>query len=482
MRPHWYLYPSILDSGRTNMQRKDYNYNFPKLQSNTNNSKCRGNDNYNYLDSLSSEIESNEQVIIIKPLRLLNDSVEEPEDGVSLKKFFSNETTLARDLNKSPFAAYNIIDTYKNLAKDLLIVKISKISNDKLTALLKTEVIGTWKVSCRLPMQEETSRGVIGPIGIDTPEEDLKEALKVRDESIIIKDVKRIVKGKERTPTLSFIVTFEGRVMPEYVYLYHQRYKVSAFVGEPWRCFNCQGFGHNANGCRAKSKCVVCAGPHTLKNCPSKISDERIVAKCANCGGEHSANCGGFPNMKLAKVVEHVRSKQRLSYKDALQAVKQKEVEHSAINREPQYRPNERYNYNTVSTPNYAIKGKSTRPNANSVATSTAIMKDAECQTEQLSNINSQDTLIKMSVMMIKLLKINNEIDINKNPAKGLEILIKMLGITVKQDQLENIIDKEFNTHEDDTDCTYNATEEPKQNKKHKSDKKTKGMQLGNKY
>ena len=69
-------------------------------------------------------------------------------------------------------------------------------------------------------------------------------------------------------------------------------------------------------------------------------------------------------------------------------------------------------------------------------------MKDSSTQTE---NNNNQDSLINISVMMVKLLKINSEMDVSKNPAKALEILIKMLGLTVDDNQLENIIDREFN-------------------------------------
>ena len=158
-----------------------------------------------------------------------------------------------------------------------------------------------WEVKCQLPIQEQSTRGIIGPLGVDTSEQYLKESLKVKNSNIEIIDVKRIVKGKERIPTLSVIVTFEGNIMPSCIYLYHQRFNVSTYVAEPWRCYNCQRFGHSASGCKSKPKCVACAGPHMLNDCPSKTKGENIVAKCANCGG--------CTEVKMAKLLPKLLSK-----------------------------------------------------------------------------------------------------------------------------------------------------------------------------
>ena len=36
------------------------------------------------------------------------------------------------------------------------------------------------------------------------------------------------------------------------------------------QCFNCQCFGHSAQNCKSKQKCVVCGENHSHKGCPKK--------------------------------------------------------------------------------------------------------------------------------------------------------------------------------------------------------------------
>lgn len=47
------------------------------------------------------------------------------------------------------------------------------------------------------------------------------------------------------------------------------------------RCFNCQGYNHNANNCNNARACLKCAGPHSINECKSS------EIKCRNC---HSSN------------------------------------------------------------------------------------------------------------------------------------------------------------------------------------------------
>ena len=58
-------------------------------------------------------------------------------------------------------------------------------------------------------------------------------------------------------------------------------YKVEEFrqpvsVGQ---CFNCQCFGHSAQNCKSKQKCVICGENHSHKGCPKKRSKTVQVCK-----------------------------------------------------------------------------------------------------------------------------------------------------------------------------------------------------------
>ena len=61
------------------------------------------------------------------------------------------------------------------------------------------------------------------------------------------------------------------------------------------QCFNCQCFGHTAQNCKSKQKCVICGENHSHKGCPQK---EAKQPKCGNCSGPHVASCKGCPEYK----------------------------------------------------------------------------------------------------------------------------------------------------------------------------------------
>ena len=46
-------------------------------------------------------------------------------------------------------------------------------------------------------------------------------------------------------------------------------------------------FGYQARTCQAQAQCLACVGKHARRDC--LIPQEKLVSKCANCGGKHSA-------------------------------------------------------------------------------------------------------------------------------------------------------------------------------------------------
>ena len=75
------------------------------------------------------------------------------------------------------------------------------------------------------------------------------------------------------------------------------------------QCFNCQCFGHSAQNCKSKQKCVVCGENHSHKGCPKK---EAKQPKCVNYSGPHVASYKGCPEYKKQAfrqpVVNHQKS------------------------------------------------------------------------------------------------------------------------------------------------------------------------------
>ena len=74
------------------------------------------------------------------------------------------------------------------------------------------------------------------------------------------------------------------------------------------QCYNCQNFGHTAQKCNAKIKCVICGEGHSHKGCPNR---EKQQPKCANCKGPHVANYKGCPAYKKQVFRQHVVDNQK---------------------------------------------------------------------------------------------------------------------------------------------------------------------------
>ena len=72
------------------------------------------------------------------------------------------------------------------------------------------------------------------------------------------------------------------------------------------QCYNCAEFGHFKNNCSNNLACILCSGPHSLFECPSKDSK---MFKCVNCikssspRNQHSAN-----SLKCPEYLAHFTS------------------------------------------------------------------------------------------------------------------------------------------------------------------------------
>ncbi|KAF2347399.1 hypothetical protein FHG87_021847 [Trinorchestia longiramus] len=237
----------------------------------------------------------------------------QPVDDPTNKSFLSNEIKLAKALAASTFGNWGIGKITKNLGRNLLVITMDRHYEDP-SELLKITELGPWKVKCRLPANQSTSVGVIGPFGEDTSNENLTGTLKEAGFNEAVAE--RIFKGKEKIKTSMFKVIFYSNSLLPYVRIGYQQYRVNTYIGKPWQCYKCQRFGHSAAFCRSAPRCVVCSGPYTSNEC-----NKTTGRNCCNCGGNHTANYGGCPKMKQAKEVEKTRQIQKLSYRDAVKQV-----------------------------------------------------------------------------------------------------------------------------------------------------------------
>jgi len=75
------------------------------------------------------------------------------------------------------------------------------------------------------------------------------------------------------------------------------------------QCKNCLKYNHTKNYCHLDPKCVLCAGDHTLTDCPQRLLPQKDMPKpkCSNCGEDHLASYRGCKEHQ--KLVQKLHSK-----------------------------------------------------------------------------------------------------------------------------------------------------------------------------
>ena len=348
-------------------------------------------------------------------------------------KIFSNDIILQKAIYSSFLSiddSISIVNITKNLKKNLVVLHFKPISPENLLKILSVVKLGEFRVKCRLPAEEQSIRGVIGPIGIDTPDTDIKRELLNQYDNLI--DVQRICRGKEGIPTLSVKLTFSGATLPSEVDFCFQRFKVNLFIGRPWQCYNCQKFGHNANVCKSKSVCAICSGFHKTFDCSQRsLPFEQKAFKCINCLESHSANYGGCKNIKFAKEIENVRAEGRLSYRDALARVKRSQQMNDQNNQRSQtHNPNPQVMEKII--PAKINKSFTGQRDASTQTEPTYVKTNESGSTQGISEILTKTSLLIVSLLQLKSLK---------KPQKIVNVIKSVMGIDVSTSQVMNCHD-----------------------------------------
>jgi hypothetical protein len=114
--------------------------------------------------------------------------------------------------------------------------------------------------------------------------------------------------------TPSVILAFEENP-PVKIMIGLYSFAVEPFIPKPIRCGKCQRYGHKTRDCKkAKETCPRCAGNHSFTEC----NPETNTAKCANCGGQHSAAYKGCSRYKTVSTALKSTVTEGLSYSEAL--------------------------------------------------------------------------------------------------------------------------------------------------------------------
>lgn len=372
--------------------------------------------------------------IIIEPISFIDREERLENETINIKSFFANDFALAKNLEKSILNKYVIANTTKNIRKGFLVVNLEKVKQGDLGNILELTQLGNWKIKCRLPRVQQSCRGVIGPIGIDTPDIEISNELSKYFKQNVA--VQRITRGKEKNPTLSVKLTFEMDTLPEYVILFHQKFRTRVFVSRPWQCYQCQGFGHNAADCRGKPRCVICSGYHKLSECPEKtVEEKQRKLKCINCQGDHTANYSRCPKIKMANEIEKIRAYRKILYRDAVATVK------SQGNRPMQTNSQILQTFDSqrsveANTQSHPVQKHSIGIKSKSVQTQTEPLQQNENQENDLVN----KIMSQMAILIVKLLNVKKP----GNKQQMLDTVKEVTGIEIEPSLILDEREKEL--------------------------------------
>ena len=182
--------------------------------------------------------------------------------------------------------------------------------------LLKMKLFANLKIKAFAHNSLNSSKGVVrsSELSLCTLEE-IKNYLQNQG----VSDVERISikRGDEIINTNTYIFTFNLSIAPKELKLGYNLLKVSPYVPNPLRCYNCQKFGHHESKCLKPPVCKKCGesgSDHVELTCTNQIT-------CTNCKGNHPSDSRDCLVWKRKREVNQIKYTNNISFPEARKIV-----------------------------------------------------------------------------------------------------------------------------------------------------------------
>ena len=203
------------------------------------------------------------------------------------------------------------VKNVKKIKSCLLVECYRKAQSDNLLTMTK---IGEHEIVSSPHRTLNQSKGIIRYKGNDMDDltdEEICTELKPQG----VKAVKRFTMKKDNSIVKlnTFLLTFNSTKIPSSIHIGLYNVRVSTYIPNPVRCFNCQKFGHGKGQCKGKETCFRCSEVgHDGLSC-------RNTVKCFNCGEAHMSSSKECPIYKKEKEILTIKAERNITYQEAKQ-------------------------------------------------------------------------------------------------------------------------------------------------------------------
>lgn len=248
-----------------------------------------------------------------------------------------NELSSGISIRPIKFGQFLVKNNIKNIKND----GVKKIGRNRISVefksgtdannFLENRILSVHKYTAVIPNYNISRMGVVRGIPLDTSMQELVEVTKIPNGCGAILKARRFnrklsVDGKATwAPTQSVVLTFQGQVLPERVFIYHNSISIEPYQLPTIQCFNCCRFGHTKSQCRSKPRCFRCAQSHSGDNCHVNEKD----ATCIYCSANHFANDKSCPEQIRQQNIKSCMSQDNISYQEAAARFKQSKMSYS---------------------------------------------------------------------------------------------------------------------------------------------------------
>lgn len=173
-----------------------------------------------------------------------------------------------------------------------------------------------------IPSRMVTSKGIIKNVGSEITKEDIELHAHSKVKILDARQLNRrtVTDGiVSYVPSSTWILTFQGKNLPEKIALWGCLRHVSLYVGPVIQCYNCLRYGHTKANCNNPSKskrCRNCAENHEEQECPDPSHP-----KCVFCSGEHASTDRSCPEFLRQKQINRLIAVENISYFEAVKMI-----------------------------------------------------------------------------------------------------------------------------------------------------------------